>query len=271
MKKRIIAAAVLIPLLLVVLYPAPKIVMSIALSLLCAISTFELLYTTGLVRHVRLNLYSAIVAAAIPIWCHFGSERIWAEVTVFTFFVILFIEMMQSNPKVKFEQVCMCIAAGLVIPYLFSGLVRIMTSANGRYVILIPFIVSFLSDTGAYFVGCRFGKHKLAPVISPKKSVEGLIGGILTAIIGMLAYCLIMEKAFFCQVNYIYAVIYGLIGSLAGAFGDLCFSVVKRQTGIKDYGDLIPGHGGILDRFDSMLVVGPLMEMLLVVIPVVVK
>ena len=87
----------------------------------------------------------------------------------------------------------------------------------------------------------------------------------------MLVYCLVMERVFFCQVNYIYAVIYGLVGSLAGAFGDLCFSVVKRQTGIKDYGDIIPGHGGILDRFDSMLVVGPLMEMLLFVIPVVVK
>lgn len=271
MKKRILAAVILIPLLLLVLYPAPKIVMSIVLSLLCAISTFELLYTTGLVRHFRLNLYSAIVAAAIPIWCHFGSMRIWAEVTVFAFFVILFVELMQFNPKVKFEQVCMCIAAGLVIPYLFSGLVRIMISEDGRYVILIPFIVSFLSDTGAFFVGCRFGKHKLAPVISPKKSVEGLIGGVLTAIIGMMLYCLVMEKLFFCSVNYVYAVIYGLVGSLAGAFGDLCFSVVKRQTGIKDYGDIIPGHGGILDRFDSMLVVGPLMEVLLVLIPVVVK
>lgn len=271
MKKRIIVAVVLIPLLLAILYAAPKIVMTIALGLLCAISTFELLYSTGLVRHFRANLYSALVAAVIPLWCHFGSVRVWAEVVVLIFFVILFAEMMLSNPKLRFEQVCMCFTAAVVIPYLFSGLVRIMTPAGGRYVIAIPFIVAFLSDTGAYFIGCRFGKHKMAPVISPNKSVEGLLGGILTAVIGMFLYALIMEKVFYCQVNYGYAFVYGVVGSLAGAFGDLCFSAVKRQTGIKDYGNLIPGHGGILDRFDSMLVVGPFVELMLVLIPVVVK
>lgn len=271
MKKRIIAAVILVPLLLAVLYAAPKIVMTVALSLLCAISTFELLYSTGLVRHFRANLYSAVVAAAIPLWCHFGSVRVWAEVVVLVFFVILFAEMMLSDPKLTFEQMSMCITAGLVIPYLFSGLVRIMAPAGGRYVILIPFIVAFLSDTGAYFIGCRFGKHKMAPVISPNKSFEGLFGGILTAVVGMLLYTLIMEKFFYCQVNYGYALAYGVIGALAGAFGDLCFSAVKRQTGIKDYGNLIPGHGGILDRFDSMLVVGPFVELMLVLFPVVVK
>ena len=75
------------------------------------------------------------------------------------------------------------------------------------------------------------------------------------------------EKAFAMDVNYLYALVYGAVGSAAGVFGDLCFSVVKRQTGIKDYGKLIPGHGGVLDRFDSMMMVGPLMEALLILIP----
>ena len=84
----------------------------------------------------------------------------------------------------------------------------------------------------------------------------------------MLIYTLVLRFVFSFNVNYLYAVIYGVLGSLGAVFGDLCFSVIKRQTGIKDYGNLIPGHGGILDRFDSMMVVGPLAEILLLSIPV---
>ena len=157
------------------------------------------------------------------------------------------------------------------MPYLFSSLIRVLTPDGGRYVILIPFVLAFLSDTGAYFIGCRFGKHKLASVISPKKSIEGVFGGVGFAVVGMLLYCVLMQLIFKCQVNYGYALIYGVLGSLAGVYGDLCFSVIKRQTGIKDYGNLIPGHGGVLDRFDSMLVVSPLVELMLAVFPVVVK
>ena len=164
----------------------------------------------------------------------------------------------------------MCFVAGLLIPMLLSSLVRIQTLKIGRYVILIPFIVAFASDAGAYFVGRALGKHKLAPVISPHKTIEGVAGGMLSAIVCMILYTLIMQFGFKFRVNYLYAILYGLIGSIAGTFGDLCFSVVKRQTGIKDYGTIIPGHGGILDRFDSMTMVGPLMEVFLTLIPVIV-
>jgi len=94
---------------------------------------------------------------------------------------------------------------------------------------------------------------------------------VLTAILGVVAYCLILNKSFGFQVNWVCVPIYGLFGSLGAVFGDLCFSVIKRQTGIKDYGNLIPGHGGILDRFDSMMVVAPLVEFLILVMPMVVK
>jgi len=149
--------------------------------------------------------------------------------------------------------------------------VRILTMGIGRYVVLIPFVVAFLSDAGAYFVGLKFGKHKLAPVVSPNKTIEGALGGIATAMLGMLVYALILDLipgGFI--VNYALAILYGLIGSLAGMFGDLCFSVIKRQTGIKDYGNLIPGHGGVLDRFDSLMTVAPLMEALLLLTPMVI-
>lgn len=94
------------------------------------------------------------------------------------------------------------------------------------------------------------------------------MGGVLGATLGMLIFCLVMQLGFKMQVNYLYAVLYGVVGSLGAVFGDLCFSVIKRQTGIKDYGNLIPGHGGVLDRFDSMMIVGPLSELLLLLLPV---
>lgn len=271
MKKRIISAAVLVPLLFIVLYALPKIVAVVLVSLLSAISAYELLYNTGFVKHGRLLIYSMVFAALVPVWGHYGMDVAWARLGILLFFSLLFMEMMLSQMKLRFEKCALCIVAGLLIPYLLSSITRILSPEGGRYVVLIPFVVAFLSDSGAYFIGCRFGKHKLAPVISPKKSIEGMVGGVVTAVLGMLLYCLILQLAFDCKVNYGFALIYGLLGSFAGVFGDLCFSVIKRQTGIKDYGNLIPGHGGVLDRFDSILIVGPLMEVLLIILPLVVK
>jgi len=270
MKTRVITAAVLVPLLLLVLFAAPKIVMVILFSLLCAFSAIELLYNTGLVKHFRLVIYTVVIAALVPVWCYFGMNKAWALAAILLFMVLLFMEAMLSDMKLRFDRICICLAGGLLIPFLLSSLVRIIMPGNGRYVILIPFVVAFLSDSGAYFIGCRFGKHKLAPLISPKKSVEGVFGGVAFAVIGMLLYVLVLQIFFKASVNYGYALVYAIIGTAIGVFGDLCFSVIKRQTGIKDYGNLFPGHGGVLDRFDSMLFVCPLIELLLDVLPVVV-
>ena len=270
MKTRIITAAVLVPLLLLVLYAAPKIVTVILFSLLCAFSAVELLYNTGLVKHFRLVIYTVIAAAFVPVWCYFGMSKSWALVMLLLFVVLLFMETMLSGMKIRFDKICICIAGGFLIPFLLSSLVRIITPDGGRYYILIPFVVAFLSDTGAYFIGCRFGRHKLAPLISPKKSVEGVFGGIAFAVVGMLLYLLVVQSFFHVTVSYGYALVYGILGSAIGVFGDLCFSVIKRQAGIKDYGNLFPGHGGVLDRFDSMLLVSPLIELLLDILPVMV-
>ena len=152
---------------------------------------------------------------------------------------------------------------------MFSALVRILDNNQGRLFLFIPFVAAFCSDSGAYFVGIAWGKHKLAPVISPNKSVEGMFGGIVFSALGMVLYTLIISSVTNLQANYLYAIIYGVMGALAGVFGDLCFSAIKRQTGIKDYGCVIPGHGGILDRFDSVVTVAPLMELLLLLLPIV--
>lgn len=105
-------------------------------------------------------------------------------------------------------------------------------------------------------------------MVSPNKTIEGALGGIAFAVVSMLVYALIIDLLpGNLRVNYGLALLYGFAGSLLGIFGDLCFSIVKRQTGIKDYGNLIPGHGGVLDRFDSLTLVAPAMEVLLVLLP----
>ncbi len=270
MKTRILAAVVLVPVLFIIVLFLPKMVAAVVFALLMAIGSYELLFRTGLVRHSRLVLYSSIMAFAVVMWSYADAIHAYLLLGLLLYCVLLFSEMMMNHIKVRIEMLCLCFLSGVIVPFLLSALVRILGMVVGRHVILIPFAVAFLSDAGAYFVGLKFGRHKLAPVVSPNKTIEGALGGIATAMVGMLLYALILD-IFFPEflVNYGYAILYGLIGASAGIFGDLCFSVIKRQTGIKDYGNLIPGHGGVLDRFDSMMMVAPLMEVLLLLMPVV--
>ena len=271
MKTRIIAAAVLIPILLVLVLAAPKMISAVIFAVLLAIGSYELLYRTHLVKHPRLVIYSSVMAFAVVMWSHAGAVHAWLLIGLLLYTLILFAELMMDHVKVRIEMIALCYLSGAVVPFLLSALIRILGMTTGRYVILIPFAVAFLSDGGAYFAGLKFGKHKLAPVVSPNKTIEGALGGLIAAMAGMLIYALVLDLAFAqFRVNYGIAILYGLVGSLAGVFGDLCFSIIKRQTGIKDYGNLIPGHGGVLDRFDSMMMVAPLMEALLLLAPMVV-
>lgn len=271
MKTRILAAVVLVPALFIVTLVLPKMVAAVIFAVLMTIAAYELLYRTGLVRHTRLVLYSCAMAFVMTMWSYADAIHAYLILLVLAFLGLLFLEMMLDHVKVRLEKMCLCMFAGIVVPYLLGALVRILMLYVGRYVVMIPFVVAFLSDAGAYFVGIRYGRHKLAPVVSPNKSIEGALGGIATAMVGMLVYALVIDLAApQFTVNYGLALLYGLAGSLVGIFGDLCFSVIKRQTGIKDYGNLIPGHGGILDRFDSLMTVAPLMEAFLLLIPMVV-
>lgn len=271
MKTRLLAAAVLVPILFLLVLVAPKGMAALVYSLLMAIAAYELLYRTGLVRHNRLVLYSAIAAFAVTMWGYYGSVQAYLMLGLLAFCLLLFAEMMMDHVKVRFEMLGMCFVAGFVVPFLLGSVIRILGMSIGRYVALVPFFVACINDAGAYFVGLKFGRHKLAPVVSPNKSIEGALGGIAVSTVSMLLYALFLDIFFpQFQINYGYALLYGFCGSLAGIFGDLCFSVIKRQTGIKDYGNLIPGHGGVLDRLDSMMTVAPLMEAFLLLIPFVV-
>ena len=268
MKTRIITAAVLIPVLLLLLMVAPTVVTAIVWGLLMAVAVYELLYSTGLVREARLVVLSSIMAFGVTIWSHYDSIHAYGLIGLMLFAGVLFGEMMRAHVKLTFDKICLCFAAGAILPFLQASLIRILIMSRiGRYMVLIPLIVAFASDAGAYFAGRFFGQHKLSPVISQHKTIEGAIGGIISAVVLMLVYGVVLQFAFGFRINYGYTIIYGLLGSMVGVFGDLCFSVIKRQTGIKDYGKLIPGHGGVLDRFDSMMMVGPLMEALLILIP----
>ncbi len=272
MKTRILTAAILVPLLLIIVLALPKIYTAIALGLMCAIAAYELLVGTGYIKHIRLVIYCMITAFLMGLWCYFGCPYVWGLLGIMLFCVALFSEMLLSHIKLRFEKLAMCFVAGVLVPYLLTSLGRIHILAGyGRYYIMLPLIMAFMADTGAYFAGKYLGKHKLAPVISPNKTVEGAVGGVACSCVSMLIYSFLLDVAFGFEVNYFYGFLYGLLGALASIFGDLTFSVIKRQTGIKDYGNLIPGHGGILDRFDSMLMVGPLAELLIILLPLGVK
>ena len=271
MLKRTITGVALIAVLVVVLLFLPESFSCILVATMAMIATDELLKGTGLVDNQRLLCYAKVMAFCMVYTSYLGNthgvELFWVLIGT----VLCFSEMLRTHGQLPFQQVAMSMVAGLLIPYLMAALVRIRIMENGVYFIATPFVMAFMSDTGGYLIGCAFGKHKLCPVISPKKTVEGLFGGILGGIVGMIVYGLVLQHFFGFTVNYLFAVIYGALGAGGATFGDLMFSVIKRQTGIKDYGKLLPGHGGILDRFDSVTIVAPLAEVLLLILPLAVK
>ena len=226
MKTRILSAVVLLPLLFVCIFLLPKVCTAIVFGLAGAIGAYELLHATGHVKNPRLVLYAAVSAFLMSMWSWGGQNRGWFSLLVVAVFAAYFGEMMANHVKLTFDKIAMCLVAALVIPYLLTSLVRVLSMRLGRYYIIVPFLMAFLPDTGAYFAGRAFGKHKLAPVISPKKTIEGVIGGTVSAVVGMMLYCLVMDLAFKMHVNYLYAIVFGLASAGGSVFGDLCFSVI---------------------------------------------
>lgn len=267
MKTRILISIVLLPLLLGVVLGLPPVWTAALFAAMSVIAVKELLVTTELVKSRSLVTLSMVMAVAVTFWGYAGHQFVWGMLGITVFFIALFGEMVRSHAKLPFAQVCISAFGAIVVPLLLSSLVRIRVMEEGKYYILVAFVVAFTADSGAYFAGRFFGKHKLAPVVSPKKTVEGAIGGVAAAVTCMLLYGLILQLGFSKTVCYGCAALYGAVGSCVSILGDLAFSVVKRQTGIKDYGRLIPGHGGILDRFDSMTMVAPVMELLILLLP----
>lgn len=149
------------------------------------------------------------------------------------------------------------VVMALMIILFYKGVSDIRITDNGLYILILTMLVGVITDIAAYFIGKGFGKHKLCIKISPNKTIEGAVGGALCSVIVLTAVSGAVASTGIIAVNYPLLITYLFLASVVGQIGDLALSAIKRIVGIKDYGSLLPGHGGILDRFDSFLFVVP--------------
>ncbi len=274
MKQRIVTGAIALLVLVVALLCYNTIIFNIFISLIGSIAVYELLHSTSLVKNKVLLITSFIYALVVPFFEVVENRYLSIYVTVL-FISVLFGVLLCCHNTVKFEEIAISFFVSLAIPISFSMTVLLRDyKIHGIFYTILICAAAWLTDTGAYFVGCAIGKHKLAPVISPKKTVEGAIGGLSFSVILFIALCfgyraLVENRGYVVEINFLNAVIIALVCSAVGMIGDLVASVIKRQTGIKDYGKILPGHGGIMDRFDSFIFVAPTLYLLLGIIPII--
>ena len=267
MLKRIAVAVVCIPLLFVVFFVLPEIAIPIMISVLSMLALHEVLWSTGFVKNAWISGLSIVLSGVVPFWVYIGQGMRSALCGIFIYFVCIFVVAISSRYTVTLEKMGGSFFFAMLIPYFLSTFVRIDQMPLADYLILLPLVAAFTSDAFALFAGLAFGRHKLAPELSPKKTVEGAVGGLVGAVICCLIYGAVMQFGFHMKVNYVFLAIYGLLGSLVSQLGDLSFSYIKRQYGLKDFGNIFPGHGGVLDRFDSVIFCAPLIEILIYWMP----
>ncbi|MBQ7801182.1 MAG: phosphatidate cytidylyltransferase [Oscillospiraceae bacterium] len=252
MKTRVKTGAVLVAAAVLVLYFSHlPWVLGIAVALLSAAAVYELYGAVGLHRNGSLFLVSTVAAVALALIPWPGYDLLLTVLLIAA--MVLFGVLMGQIGKVRALKAWQVMFAAAVLSVFFGSMVHIRAREFGLWELTMGIIVCMVTDSFAYLVGCRFGRHKLAPKVSPAKSIEGSIGGTAAAVIVMLLLNLIIRKAGGPGVHYGKMTVYLFIVSLVGQYGDLCLSAVKRIAGVKDYGHLLPGHGGILDRFDSQL------------------
>ena len=261
LQSRVLVAVIGVPVLVWVVLWAPAIVMLFALCLLAGIGAMELQKCVSGVKHDRLTDFSFICAFA-TVTCYYYAPPLVTVLLVLAA-LIFFGYAIYKAGEVKFAQVMAGLFGSIAIGYSFSAFLRMESSGIHRAYLLLPFVLSFACDTFAYFAGRAFGKHKLAPKVSPKKTIEGSIGGIAGNVVCGLLFVLVMDRAFGAGISYGAMALLALLCSIVAQVGDLSFSLIKREFGIKDYGHLFLEHGGVLDRFDSVLFVTPVIEIIL--------
>lgn len=269
MKTRVIVAVIGIPILVAVIFFAPGPVFGCVVGLIAAVSAVELMRCAELGAGKRIIVYTAVSAAVIPVLTSVTTGALYISSVVFLLFAVMLLELMLSfgrERRMDFETVCTALIAGAVMPLLLSSLIRLGFDGRGPIFVMIPLVTAFSCDSGAYFAGTALGRTKLVPAISPNKTVEGAIGGFLSAVLFMVLYGLVLRAAGY-EVKLLVMAIYGFLGGLACQIGDLSFSAIKRMYNVKDYGNIIPGHGGMLDRFDSMFFVAPMILLLALWVP----
>jgi phosphatidate cytidylyltransferase len=268
MAKRIMTAVIGLPIIAIVALVLPPLVMAVAMSALSVIAVHELLENTGFVPQPRLRYYAMVYAFTVPIWVYMGSKADIMLLELLAFLVVAFADGMTHQKEITFEKIVGAFFGAFIIPYMLSAFLRIYDTTGSRYVMLLPFFYAFMSDAGGYFIGRVCGRHKLAPSVSPHKTIEGSAGGVAFSIIGGLIFGALMQFALGMQVRWGVIVAFGVAESVISQFGDLTFSFIKREFGIKDFGHIFVGHGGVLDRFDSVIFAAPLLELLLWWIPI---
>ena len=272
MKQRILVAVIGIPALLGVLCFAPDWATALLVSLLCVIGCHEFMAAAAPLKARRWWLFAAALSVFTVFTVYF-RDAAFAGSTIFVLMpwllaallVVLFIAAVQvygTDDELTFPDLCAVAVSGLVIPLALSCLLRLRMLDYGAGLVLIPLVSAFMSDALALFGGMLLGKTKLAPRVSPKKTREGAVSGLVGGMAGMILYRIFFFLCTEVQLHLGWCVLLGLVGAVLGQLGDLSFSCVKRQCGIKDYGRLLPGHGGVLDRFDSVIFAAPVIWML---------
>ena len=268
---RTIAGILMVPVYLGVLLVIPVPIMAAVIAVLAMVAAFELLRAAGALQgHGAVFAVTALAAGTVPILYWLGLEGEGMPIVSIALVCALFLLGVFTygrKGEVKTESILYSLYGGLLIPMFMSSLIQLRMMEHGRFLVLLPVISSVLTDVGAYFVGVLLGKHKGVTKVSPNKSAEGFVGGMLAGVLFMMAYGLVLRHAIELDVNMARLALYGFVGSVVTMLGDLSFSLIKRQYGVKDYGHLIPGHGGILDRFDSLTFAAPVALILVRLLP----
>ena len=272
LKQRIIFGALGIVLAISVLTFCPVYIIGICVGVISLIGLYEFYNVTGLISKKSPALYAGVIFSIIinAAMILVGSKVLsYMGIAIAFFAFSLMVLNVFYHSKCTFTDASVSFLGATYVTTFFAHMFLIRELELGSILIWILFVCCWSTDSFAYFCGRAFGKHKLCPKISPQKTIEGAVGGVLACIMFALGYLAIVAKINGMDVNYLNGIILALLASVFSQIGDLAASRIKREYGVKDFGNLIPGHGGILDRFDSALLISPIIYYLLLVLPVI--
>ena len=264
--KRIFSALIGFPIIAVILIFGNKYVVDIAFSIIAGISLYEYLHSFKL--HNKSISIIAYISAILLSFIHVIPYEYMIKIMsiIFPVFIlILFFQVIITNMKYNIKDIAIVLFGICYISILLSFIPILSESENGKIIVWFIFSSAWGTDIFAYFIGKKFGKHKFSK-ISPNKSIEGCIAGLFGAITLSVIYALICNTYLGMNFNYLYIILISIALSIIGQIGDFAASSIKRYTEVKDFGNLIPGHGGMLDRFDSVIFIAPFAYFLLMLL-----
>ena len=258
MKQRVLTAVVGVPVLLLLIYLG-GLPFAALVAVLMAAGTYEFYQMVHKECHFLLG--AVLISEAVLLLGVYLEWNNWASVGLMSAFLLIFIYAIWRFPQININDMAMNFLAVLYIGWTLAHLVAIERLTDGTTLLFYLFVAIWCSDSGAYFCGRFMGRHKLAPHVSPNKTVEGAIGGVITTVAALLLVNMVVKL---CAVEEI--IVMGIVLSLVGQIGDLVESMLKRFVEVKDSGHVLPGHGGILDRFDSLILAAPFLYYTIVVL-----